>query len=334
MIENLSRDAVNAEIANFTNVLEQGGVTSSIPGIFTYWACKYLSPRVRTVFGEADVNAIFAREILECADTFLERKTVRILSLGSGDSRTELEIAKKLVDAGVSIELTCTDLNPVVSGFACELAKNEGLAPLFRFEVMDLNSEFPDGAFDVVMANHSLHHFVGLEEIFDSVHSHLSDRGAFIISDMIGRNGHQRWPEALPFVEALWNFLPPEKRFNNFAKCVESEYVKFDCTSDGTFEGLRAQDILPLLWKRFNFKKFVAHGNVIDIFIDRAYGGNFSPDSEDDCRFIDYVEALNTHLIDVGVVKPTAMFATLVKYPCECHYDRWAPDFCIRVVPT
>lgn len=122
------------------------------------------------------------------------------------------------------------------------------------------------------------------------------------------------------------------KKHNHFAKCCEDKYVNYDCTTDDTFEGVRAQDIPPLLLGNFSFRKFVGHGNIIDIFIDRIYGKNFSPVNPSDQRFIDLVENLNTSLIDSGRVKPTAMLATLTKFPCTCNYSKWLPQFSLREV--
>ena len=51
-------------------------------------------------------------------------------------------------------------------------------------------------------------------------------------------------------------------------KVIEEQYENWDCSEEG-FEGIRAQDILKLLNKNFYFKKFLAYGNLIDIFIDR-----------------------------------------------------------------
>ncbi|MDB5358837.1 MAG: protein of unknown function, putative Methyltransferase [Rhodospirillales bacterium] len=140
-----------------------------------------------------------------------------------------------------------------------------------------------------------------------------------------------RWPEALPFVQGAWNLLPKEKKFNFHARCYEyGAFVNYDCTSNGDFEGVRAQDILPLLIDRFGFSKFVAFGNLPDIFVDRAYGKNFSPDDAADRRLIDYLEQLNAHLIDIGVIKPTMMLACLRPEPVDCLYDRWSPEFSVR----
>jgi hypothetical protein len=39
-----------------------------------------------------------------------------------------------------------------------------------------------------------LHHVLNLEGLFGQIKSHLKEHGLFIISDIIGRNGHLRWP--------------------------------------------------------------------------------------------------------------------------------------------
>lgn len=332
-IDNTNR--LEKEIANFTRVLEQGGVSSSIPPIFTYWANKYLSPRLVEVFGDSRINFIFANEIFAAYKRVAGKRDLhnhpfKVISLGSGDCTTEIEVVKFLKSFGCKIQFVCTDLNPSVSRFAEQLATQHGVDEEMQFLVLDLNQKFPEGHFDAVMASHSLHHFVGLEFIFDNVANKLNKDGIFVISDMIGRNGHMRWPEALIFVEQLWNLLPDTKKFNFFAKCCEPIYVNYDCTLDDTFEGVRAQDILPLLSSRFSFEKFVGHGNVIDVFIDRIYGRNFSPDDPADTKFIDYVDALNTSLISAGVIKPTAMFATLSTSHAPCIYSKWSPEFSLR----
>ena len=313
-------------------MLSEGGVTSSIPPISTYRSSKFISPRLIDVFGESDITKLFAREMYECymsIEISVPRK-FRILSLGSGDCKTEISIVKLLKEFGMEFEFLCTDLNPTVSDFANSQAVAEGVSQFMSFAVVNLNDTFPEGRFDCVLANHSLHHFIELEYIFDQVKVSLREWGRFIISDMIGRNGHARWPEALVFVEHLWEFLPITKRVHTRSGCIHEKYINYDCTISDPYEGVRAQDILRLLLERFCFAKFVGHGNVVDIFVDRIYGNNFSPDSEEDRRFIDYAERLNTSLIDAGIVKPTAMFATLCKNQVECIYSRWDPVFSLR----
>ena len=269
-------ETVRREIEQYARVLDEGGVSSSIPSIFTYWASTSLSPRLHSIFGEVQVESIFAKEIARSRAE--ETNSVTVLALGSGDAQTEFEIARQLLDMGIEPHIMCTDLNPIVTERARQDSVDMGLAEYFTFVTVDLNLEMPSGTFDAVVVNHSLHHFQNLEFILDGVRNSLVPGGRFVVSDMIGRNGHCRWPEALPFVQALWDSLPDEKRYNNFAGCVEGPYVNYDCTLDDTFEGIRAQDILPLCLERFDFEAFVGHGNVVDIFVDRIYGPNFDPE--------------------------------------------------------
>ena len=80
---------------------------------------------------------------------------------------------------------------------------------------------------------------------------------------MIGRNGHQLWPEALEIVHEFWRQLPERYRYNRALKRYEELYENWDCSLE-SFEGIRAQDILPLLLEYFHFQLFVGCGNVID----------------------------------------------------------------------
>ena len=107
--------------------------------------------------------------------------------------------------------------------------------------------------------------------------------------------------------------------------------MNYDCSSEG-FEGIRAQDILPALEKRFYFKKFLAFGNLTDVFIDRGYGPNYSEIDIKDCAFIDFLDLLNNIMIDQGILKPTIMFAELTIQPRSTQiYRHWTPQFCIRL---
>lgn len=98
---------------------------------------------------------------------------------------------------------------------------------------------------EVALANHSLHHLVALESIFTGVKAGLSEGGVFVINDMIGRNGHMRWPEAMEVIPDLWRYLPESHKYNHQLKRVEHDYINWDCSLT-SFEGIRAQDILPV----------------------------------------------------------------------------------------
>ena len=170
----------------------------------------------------------------------------------------------------------------------------------------DFNRWQPQRKYAAVIANQSLHHVVNLEGLFDAIASALTPQGLFVTSDMIGRNGHQRWPEALAIVREFWRELPMSYRHNVQLKRREKTFRDWDCSREG-FEGVRAQDVLPLLIERFDFDFFFAHSNLIDPFVDRSFGPHFDADSPADRAFIDRVQARdeaeilagNTHMLAV-----------------------------------
>jgi hypothetical protein len=177
----------------------------------------------------------------------------------------------------------------------------------------------------------SLHHFEALETLFERIGQALHPDGCFVSDDMIGRNGHQRWPEALVHINEIWSQLPEKYKYNHQLKRVEFEYIDWDCSKEG-FEGIRAQDILPLLLKHFHFELFIAFGNIINPFIDRSFGPNFDAENEWDRAFIDRVHALDAAEIEAGRIKPTHMIAAMRKKPVDrpIIYKHLAPEFCVR----
>lgn len=279
------------------------------------------------MFGTASIEHFFALEILRIKRE-LNVDRVRVLSLGSGECSLEVGVAKILTYHGAPYSFCCTDISPsmIVAGEAC--AAREGLRANFEFRLCDINKDFPSGPWDVVVANHCLHHFIELEFIFDRIREELGG-GAFVISDMIGRNGHMRWPETLTFVEAFWNMLPPEKRVDRINRIARTNFVNYDCAA-GTLEGVRAQDILPLLLGRFEFERFLGYGGLPDIFVDRMYGGNFDAESPADQAFIDALELVNSALMSSGQIKPTMMFATVRAESTTCVFDPLHPLGAVR----
>jgi SAM-dependent methyltransferase len=160
------------------------------------------------------------------------------------------------------------------------------------------------------MANQSLHHVVNLEGLFDEVTRALAPGGDFVVADIIGRNGHQRWPEALAAVQRFWRELPPAYRENRQLRRHEERFENWDCSSE-SFEGVRAEDILRLLVERFEFRLFIGFANVVDVFVDRSFGHNFDADAAWDREFIDRVHAFDEQGFADGTLTPTHLIAVM-----------------------
>lgn len=280
-----------------------------LPPIFHYWSNTHLRPMLET-FGFSSPDDLYVSHIARrCAGGGLE---VLCLSIGAGNCDTELRVGQELRRRGLkNWHVTCLDLVPEMLERGRAAADAQQLSSHFSFLCVDINQwEQREQRYDVVLANQCLHHFVELESVFDRVAVLLRDGGNFLTSDMIGRNGHQRWPEARVEVERFWEELPAAYRYNQQLQRHEDAFLDWDCSSEG-FEGIRSQDILPLLRDRFGFELFLGFGNVIDPFIDRSFGWNFNADAEWDRDFIDRVHAADEAGLERRSLAPTHMLAIL-----------------------
>lgn len=337
-----------------------------LPDIFHYWSNKYLAPdMLRFGFSSPDdffayyiedfisnpdrrdsrfvsackgfisnPNKRFSRVLTSVKDFLLNRRrrTTRILSIGSGNCDLELKIGQKLLGAGFKdFTIECLELNEDMLERGGKAASDAGMDDYFVFTRADFNAWRPVTNYEIVMANQSLHHVLNLEGLFDAVRQSLTSDGFILISDMIGRNGHMRWPEALERLEPFWDELPDSYRYNRLLKRHEVQYINHDCSTEG-FEGIRAQDILALLMERFNFKFFFPFGNIIFVFIDRPFGHNFDADADWDKDFIDRVHACDEAGIISGELKPTSMLAVLTKRETEIvlRHPLLNPRHCLR----
>lgn len=296
---------VSRETDAFTNQVN----VHDLPSIFHYWSNTHL----RTIFDQAGVSTMeryFAEHLLKGLPSD-RTKTARFLSIGAGNCDTEIGVVKELQAMGAqSFVIECLELNPAMLARGRKMADRAGLAKHLAFVKADFNEWRAVGRYDGIMANQSLHHVLRLEHLLDQVSSSLEAHARFVISDIIGCNGHKRWPEALERVNALWKELPDSYKYNHALQRHEKVYENWDCSTEG-FEGIRAQDILPLLIERFQFEVFLPFGNVIDIFVDRAFGHNFNPELEADRAFIDRVHAIDEQGFQCGTLKPTHLMAVM-----------------------
>ena len=320
---------VENQIAQFADP----SALKKLPPVYQYWSQKFLVPILREVFGTGNIAALYATRFREAMDK--QADSNRVLSIGAGDCRVEVAIAKKMLElGGGGFVIDCTDLSGQRLERGRVLAEAEGVAQYLEFHEVDLNQWSPPHRYAGAMAHHALHHIVELEALFARIRELLVDEGVFVSIDMIGRNGHMRWPEALAWIERIWGFLPEKYKFNHqFGRTIDP-YVNWDCSKKG-FEGIRAQDILPLLLQNFAFTHFAAVAGLVDIFVERGYGHNFDRESPADLAFIDFVQQLNTTLIDHGEVKPTMLFAAMRKTPGPAPvrvHRHWTPEFCVRPV--
>jgi len=303
-----------------------------LPEIFHYWSNKYLLPKEQ-LLGFNNPDDFFYKYCKDYCLQLTDTPQIKIISIGSGNGELEVNIALNLVNSGITnFIVECMDINAKMHARTIKLAESHNVEQYIQTLQKDFNDWQPDKKYDLILANQSLHHVTELEQLFDSIYQGLSPQGKFITSDVIGRNGHMRWPEALEMVQSFWQELSKQYTYNPAYKRHEKKYINHDC-STRSFEGIRAQDILPLLVNKFEFEMFLPFANIIMVFIDRTFGHNFDAKNEWDIDFIDRVHAADEAAILNGTIKPTQMLAVMTRSKLKnikLLHPKLTPEFCIR----
>jgi SAM-dependent methyltransferase len=294
-------DRVRAEAVTFS---EQENV-HDLPPAYDHWSERFVRP-LFTELGIQSLHHFFTDPMVERVQ---DDGTVVVLSVGSGNGDLELGWFKTVAAAGGQLHLRLLELNERMQQRALAAAQALGVADNVEVLVADFNTWKADRTHDVVVANHSLHHVTELEHLFDQLRFALAEDGVILVNDIIGRDGHRRWPEALDVVNRVWASLPPQLRRNSITGEVDDVFPDVDCAEDG-FEGIRSQDVLPLLLERFHPGLFVAFANVIDPFVDRIYGANFDLADPTHLQLIDRLGRLDESLCDLGLTTPTHLVAS------------------------
>ncbi len=309
----------------------QVDVHGGLPDSAHHWSRRHLLPKLHEL-GVADLDSLVTDTLrARAAEARTAGRDAVVLSLGSGNGDQELRWLGKLVASGVdNVRLRLLEVNPEMRRRAAEAAHERGLGERVEHLDADLNTWKAETDHDVIVAYQVLHHVLDLEHLCAQLWHGLRPDGVLVVHDMIGRNGHRRWPEALEVIERVWATLPPELRRNAVTGAVDEHFVDLDCAADG-FEGIRAQDVLPVLLEFLHPSLFLALGNVVDPFIDRVYGHNFDPADDAHRAFLDDLGTLDDTLIDLGVVTPTRMTALFHPRPHELRaYRGRTPERSVR----
>jgi SAM-dependent methyltransferase len=300
----------------------------NLPPVFHYWSNSFVRPKLEA-FGFSTPDEMFRQHVEKLFQTGGSK---HIASIGAGNCRLEVDLASHLVRTGrTEFVVDCLDLNPDMLARGRAAAEDAAISAYINFIPLDLNAWSASQEYDVVIANQSLHHILNLENLFSEIKRALKPGGTFLVSDIIGRNGHQRWPEALDLVREFWQKLPPSYRYNRSLQRYEETYEDWDCSGE-SFEGIRAQEILALLLKTFHFELFIAFANIIDPFVDRAFGSNFNPDASWDRNFISEVHRRDEQELLSGSLKPTHLIAVMGTDPSvpTLFHGPLSPAHCLR----
>jgi ubiquinone/menaquinone biosynthesis C-methylase UbiE len=217
---------------------------------------------------------------------FRDGKPRRAISLGCGTGGREIAWAKERIFEG----LLGVDLTPKCIAAAQESAREEGVSDLVSFVVSDVSGVLlGDQKYDVIIFEHSLHHFSDIAALLDRVSASLSPGGILYIDEYVGPCRLQYTRKQLGFANAALQLIPEAFRVDYSGRWQKDRVVSpgplMMYLSDPS-EAVESDRILPELRKRFDF------------IVERKPGGTIFPLVIQDiaCNFIENriaIEALS-----------------------------------------
>lgn len=284
--------------------------TDTLPPIFMYWAAKFIRPKFERLGADSPEDLYF-REIVRSFATPTRKDDLKLASFGCGACELEARLSRRLLDAGIDARIDCIDINPGLLQLGKANAANNGVEDKLNFIVADCASYVSKSGYDAIIVNQFFHHVDELERFCEGLERSLLDDGLLMSSDVVGRNGHVLWPSVAEHVRIFWQELPEEKKLDRADGRIKSRYESVDHSAYSN-EGVRAQEVVESLLRRFDFDLFLTFGAVIMPFVERRFGFNFSADSQD-AEFIDRVAVLDEERSAAGAFPGSNMFATLRK---------------------
>jgi SAM-dependent methyltransferase len=293
-------ESKNKKEAEEASRFAENGDSHTMPPMTDWYSNHILLPILEKNTGATSFQDLVTHEVITMR---LNNPKIVLVSVGAGHGQIESELLQKIqMESPGDTEIKSLDLfSP--NDFK-EYVHDEYTYRLTRASFDANADEIPREA-NIVIVHHALHHFTALEEIFRIVHQVLKENsGTLVIADMVGRNGHMRWPESLHAIRRIWSGMQPEKRFNNQLKISWEEFENWDCSGEG-FEGVRSEDILKFLFKYFEADKSFFWGGIIDPFIERGLGDNFDPKDKSDVDFILRILSVESKMSELGILTPT-----------------------------
>jgi len=196
-------------------------------------------------------------------DNYLRNRTgLRLISLGSGSSHHEIELAKY----SNFEEIICVD---IASSRLLEAeAKAEKLnLKNIKFVCADVNNyNIPEEYFDIVFFHASLHHFDNIEKfVKTTIKNILKTNGLLIINEYVGATRLQFPKEQISKINEALKIIPKEYKTRYKSNILKSRYygsglIRMKVADPS--ECIDSANILPSI-----------HSNFQTI-IEKPYGGN------------------------------------------------------------
>lgn len=208
------------------------------------------------------------------------------LSLGCGSGDRELTWAK----LGIFQRIDAYDLSEARIEYAKKKASETGLGHIVNYSFGDAYSIDPGhSSYDVILVEHSLHHFSPLDKMLMRINESLKPNGYFIVNEFVGPTRFQWTDTQLQVVNGLLSILPAKYR-----TVWQSELTKSRIFRPGRLsmvlrdpsEAAESSRILPLLNRIFDIIEVKGCAGTILHLLLADIAQNFSLEDNEAQRFL------------------------------------------------
>ena len=151
----------------------------------------------------------------------------------------------------------------------------------------------------------------------ETVNNSLKNDGEFwSIAEYVGRNGSRLWPDSYKEANDIFISLPEKYRMNHVKQkdkvVLDENLPNLDC-SLRTFEGIRAEDIIPVLDKKLVRNTVQQWSTIIWRILGPAYIPNYDMDNDEDRKLVEEIARKDIDFFLSGRLMPVGMNAIYKK---------------------
>lgn len=225
----------------------------------------------------------------------------RGVSLGCGAGRLE----RALVTAGTCKSFHGIDISEGAVADARRAAAEASLP--ITYEAADLNFvELEPHAYDLVVAQTSLHHVLFLERVAFQAWRALKPNGLMWIHDFVGETQGQYQPKRLQIINELLAILPEKHRRNiNNGRTVSKIETPKPGTLGSPFEKIRSGDIVPIFTTLFDIEWKAEFTAFLDLVAPPGTRSSYAQ-NEDTRTAMELLLYMDQLCLREGLIKPVA----------------------------
>jgi 2-polyprenyl-3-methyl-5-hydroxy-6-metoxy-1,4-benzoquinol methylase len=270
-----------------------------------YWTSHPVTAREinRAISGDPEVG--WVAHLKRCHFAVPARRGI---SLGCGGGAVVTDAAL----LGITEQMLGVDISAQAVELARQRAAQAGVADRVDFRVADLNRFEPEGPFDLVLFEQSLHHVADLDAVLDRCQAALAPRGLFVITEYVGADRFQWSDEANRLMNALLELLPRRLRVDPVSgheKLAMQRPRPEDVIAVDPSEAIHSSRILRACGERFELAERRDFGGTLLQFMLADIVAAFDPDDEAETALLRLMTLFERELIRCGALASDFVYA-------------------------